>query len=133
MSQQIETVKSYLRLLENFSTESSDFEKVLHPDVLQIEYPNLLNKKGQERGLEGMLQGAAVGKKILRSQRIEIKNSFENKQQLVAEAVWTGIVANDLGSLKKDQVIKAFFCMVFEFKDGKIFRQRNYDCFESWS
>jgi len=41
-----------------------------------------------------------------------------------------GTMAMDAGVLKSGQVMKAYFCMIFEFSDGKIHRIRNYDCFE---
>jgi hypothetical protein len=28
--------------------------------------------------------------------------------------------------------MKAFFAVFLEFLEGKIIRQRNYDCFEAW-
>jgi len=28
--------------------------------------------------------------------------------------------------------MKAFFAVFLEFREGKIIRQRNYDCFKAW-
>jgi len=28
--------------------------------------------------------------------------------------------------------MKAFFAVFMEFREGKIVRQRNYDCFKAW-
>lgn len=126
----IEIISLYFSLLENFSTKPSDFEKVLHPDVVQREYPNLMTSKIQERGFAGCLKGAEIGKSILDSQNIEIKDHFENGKKMVVEAQWTGKIAKDIGRLTKGQEIRAHLCMIFEFKDGRVYRQRNYDCYE---
>lgn len=130
MSDKRKLIQKYFQLLETFSSDQTGFKSVLHPELVQTEYPNLINKAGQERGLEGCLRGAEAGKKLLTEQHIEISNAFESGNQMSVEAVWTGRMATDAGHLRKGQELKAFLCMVFEFKDGKIFRQRNYDCYE---
>jgi hypothetical protein len=48
------------------------------------------------------------------------------------EAIWTGTLAIGLGSLKPGDKMRARFAQFFEFRDGLIVRQRNYDCFEPW-
>lgn len=75
----------------------------------------------------------AAGKGILASQNYEIKNSLECGDQVVVEALWRGTMAVDVGSLKAHQELRAHFCIVLEFQNGKILRQRNYDCFEDFS
>jgi ketosteroid isomerase-like protein len=37
-----------------------------------------------------------------------------------------------LGTLAEGAEMKAHFAMFFEFREGKIRLQRNYDCFEAW-
>ena len=46
------------------------------------------------------------------------------------EAVWTAELAIPLGKLAPGDQMKAWFAQVYEFREGKIFAQRNYDCFE---
>ena len=36
------------------------------------------------------------------------------------------------GTLKLGDQLRARFAQVFEFKDGLIWRQRNYNCFDPW-
>jgi hypothetical protein len=37
-----------------------------------------------------------------------------------------------IGALKPGDQIRARFAQFFRFKDGLIWRQRNYDCFDPW-
>jgi ketosteroid isomerase-like protein len=133
MRAKIDIVRDYFRLLEIFVTEPAAFESLLHPALEQTEFPNLLNRKGQHSGLTDMIRRAAAGKAMLASQSFEIKNSVEGGDQLVVEALWRGRMAVDAGPLKAQQELRAHFCIVLEFQDGRIVRQRNYDCFEDFS
>lgn len=130
MNFKLQVITNYLKLLETFETSKDEFKKYVHNDAMFIEYPNLVTQKGQERDVTEALKGAELGKKILTSQKFEISNFFESTEAVIAETTWTGTMAVDAGHLKKGQVLKAYICMVMEFKDGKIFRQRNYDCYE---
>lgn len=76
----------------------------------------------------------AIGRTILANdnQSFEITGFVENGSRAVVEAKWRGTMAISAGQLAAGQELKAFFCMVFEFRDGKIHKQRNYDCFETF-
>src|SRR5689334_73636 len=130
MDPKIELIKKYFTLLEAFSTEASDFEALLHPSFEQREFPNLLNKLGQQSNLADSLRRAGIGKTILASQSFEITNYVEGAEQLVVETIWRGKMARDAGALKAGQELSAHFCIVCEFKESKLYRQRNYDCFD---
>ena len=62
---------------------------------------------------------------MIKAQTIEIVNAVSSGQCVVLEAIW-------IGTLKPDDQLRARFAQIFEFKDGLIWRQRNYDCFEAW-
>ncbi|AVX05602.1 hypothetical protein MXMO3_03096 [Maritalea myrionectae] len=103
----------------------------LHPQIEQVEFPNALTKQKTTRDLAAMLQGAEAGRKVLQGQSFEIVNYMEDDQNgALAEVIWTGKLAVPIGSLQPGDEMKAHFAWVFEFKEQKIFRQRNYDCFE---
>ena len=69
---------------------------------------------------------------MIKAQTIEIVNAVSSGQCVVLEAIWTGTLAVGLGTLKPGDQLRARFAQIFEFKDGLIWRQRNYDCFEAW-
>ncbi|WP_424982274.1 hypothetical protein [Maritalea sp. S77] len=78
-----------------------------------------------------MLQGAEAGRKVLQGQNFELINFMADDQNgALAEVIWSGKLAVPIGDLQPGDEMKAHFACVFEFKDQKIFRQRNYDCFE---
>lgn len=130
MNENVTIVKEYLAHVEKFSADAEAFQKLVHPQVSFIEHPNPITKNGQVRNLSAALEGLETGKKILAWQKYEITNIVDDSTSLVVEAKWTGQVAVDVGHLKKDQVLTAYAAMRFDFKDGKIFRQVNYDCYE---
>jgi len=43
-----------------------------------------------------------------------------------------GKLAISFGSLQAGSEMRAHSAMFFEFKDGKIVSQKNYDCFKPW-
>jgi ketosteroid isomerase-like protein len=129
----IDQIRRYFALLERFASERAEFEPVLHPEMEQREFPNLLNPKGQRSDQADLLRRAALGKNVLERQNYEITHAVESGDHLVVEAIWHGKMAIDAGPLKAGQVLQAYFCVVFEFKDSKIYRQRNYDCFEPFA
>jgi hypothetical protein len=52
--------------------------------------------------------------------------------RVALEVEWIGTLAVPLGSIPAGGQTKAFLAVFMEFREGKIVRQRNYDCFEAW-
>jgi ketosteroid isomerase-like protein len=122
------TVEKFLKTLEN----RESFDELLpfyHPQVEQVEFPNLLTTNKTTRSLEDLKLAAKKGKNVLQSEQYEIKNQFTFGSTVIVEAVWTGILAIPIGKLKAGDEMKAYFAQFYEFRDGKIINQRNYDCF----
>jgi ketosteroid isomerase-like protein len=126
----LETVRTYLAAIE--SGEAGLLRSIFTEDVRQIELPNRLNPSGQQSDLAAMLERNERGRKILRSQHYEVLSEVAQGSRVAVEAVWTGILAVSLGKLTPGSEMKAHFAMFFEFRDGRIASQRNYDCFEAW-
>ena len=129
-SANLKTYLNFLNRLENLSDNAEDYEHLIHTEVEFREMPNLLNKNGQIRNLEMSLEGVKKAKMILAEQKYEIVGVIEKDNKINVEKIWTGKMSMDIGSLKKDQELKAYICAVVEFKDGKIYRHRSYDCYE---
>jgi ketosteroid isomerase-like protein len=132
MQKEIELVKKYFYLVENFSTDSPAYEAILHPEIVITEFPNLISGKIRQRTLDAMKAGVELGRKMLASQHFSIQHIFKPAPSLIVEVKWTGKMAMDAGQLKKGQELTAYICYIFEFKEGKIFRHRNYDCYEAF-
>ncbi|MNW47803.1 SnoaL-like domain protein [compost metagenome] len=126
----LETVKRFFELIEAFSISESDFKPLLHPEIEQTEFPNFITPGVVVSNFEVLMQRIPNGKKLLKEQKYDIQRVYEAGETLITEVIWTAEVGADAGVFKTGQRLKAFFCCFFDFKDGKIYRQRNYDCFE---
>jgi predicted ester cyclase len=82
-------------------------------DVIQIEFPNRLVP-------------------IVTSQRFEVVNAIASENQVAVEAIWTGTLAVPFGSIPAGGQMRARFAIFLTYRDGKIVRQHNYDCFDPW-
>ena len=125
-----DTVRTYLSAVES-GTLGTLLRKIFTEDVRQVELPNRLNPSGQQSDLAGMLQRSEQGRKILVSQHYEILSEIAQESRVAIEALWTGILAVPVGALPPGSEMRAHLAMFFEFRNGRIASQRNYDCFES--
>lgn len=126
----LEIIKQYLNRIEQSCTSEEDYRDLLHPEIEQTEFPNWLTDRVTVSNWDILFKRMASGKGFLKEQKYDIQHVFESGDTLVSEIIWTATVGTDIGQFQTGQQLKAYFCCVFEFKDGKIFRQRNYDCFE---
>ena len=131
MANKIELIKKFFQLLQWFTTDENEYKSIFHAGIEQIEYPNLIIPKTRQKTFSNLLQGAEAGKKMLAYQRFEPLNFFEATDTIIAEYKWIGELKMKAGKIKQGQVLKAHICTIFEFRDGKIYRQRNYDCYEA--
>ncbi|RHX84907.1 nuclear transport factor 2 family protein [Leptospira stimsonii] len=123
-------IEIYLKLLSDFNLERKEYEAILHPEIEQIEYPNALTKSITVSRFEDLMRRMPAGKNLLKEQTFQIRQYLEKENTAVVEADWEATVRSDIGPFRENQNLKAYLCMIFEFKDEKIFRQKNYDCFE---
>jgi ketosteroid isomerase-like protein len=123
--------RRYLEALEN-GAEGGELAEFFDRDAVQEEFPNRLSPIGAHRNLDAILDAARKGKRILRAQKFEILNSIADGDRIALEVFWSGYLAVPVDSLPADSEMRAHFSMWIEFKDGKIFRQHNYDCFDPW-
>ncbi|MBB3564384.1 ketosteroid isomerase-like protein [Rhizobium sp. BK512] len=127
----LDRVLNYLR-----AVEAMDGERVatmLSPTVVQTELPNALKPDGGTRNLEQLLAGLKAARTILQSQRYEVLSKFQFGERVVLEVRWSGTLAVALGRLRPGEEMVCHSAMFFEFKNGLIVKQRNYDCFEPYN
>ena len=126
----IPTIESYFRDIEKGIT-ANFVEKYYAPDATQTEQPNLLTPHGTVYKVADIKKGTLTGGKgILSSQRIDISKIYQSGHTVIAEALWIGTLALPIGQIPIGGQMKAHITRIFEFENGKIVRQRNYDCFE---
>ncbi|AYN01543.1 nuclear transport factor 2 family protein [Chryseobacterium aahli] len=129
MNENEKIVTEFLKMMSERKSEDN-FEKFYHQDAEQIEYPNLVTKNVAKRSLEDLKIGSERGRKIMSKEVYEIKKLYSFENIVILEAVWKGTISIPIGKLQIGEEMVAYFAQFFEIKDGKIFRQRNYDCFE---
>ena len=124
-------VREYLKALQA-GVAGDELSQFFTPDAVQIELPNALNPKGQTSDLPTILSRSLQGRRALSSQTFEVLNEVTAGDSVAVEAKWTGVLAIPLGTLPDGAQMHAHFAMFFETRGGRIYRQRNYDCFENW-
>ncbi len=129
-SELIEIVNNFLLTIEKCKGIKKLVE-FYHPDIEQIEFPNLLVKNKTIRNLEDLKEAYERGKKALQKENYRIIKSYSDKNTIIIEAEWIGVLAIPIGEKKAGDELKAYFAQFYEFENGKIFKQRNYDCFEA--
>lgn len=100
------------------------------PDVIQEEFPNRLVPNGATRDLAALREAAVRGRKVTVSQRYDIRNILVAENRAAVEVTWTAILAVPVGTIPAGGEMRARFAIFLEFRDGKIIRQHNYDCFD---
>lgn len=102
------------------------------PDAIQEEYPNRLVPHGARRDLEMILGSAAKGRGAISNQRFEVLGEQDDGGRVAMEIRWTGVLAVAVGALPVGSTMSARIAVFFDFRDGRIAAQRNYDCFDPW-
>ena len=129
----LETARLYLAAIERSTAGVEAGQRVdefFSPDVELIEYPNRFVPNGATADLAAIKAAAERGKKTLSGQRYEVIQAYAIQNTVILEVLWVGILAIPVGGLSIGDEMRAHFAVFLEFRDGRIVRQRNYDCFE---
>ena len=124
-------VKDYLSTVERGETGEA-LAGFLASDVVQEEFPNRVFPAGARRGLREILDAALRGQRGMAAQRYELLHAVVSKDEVVLEVQWIGKLAVPLGTLAAGAEMRARLGVFLEFRDGKIAKQRNYDCYDAW-
>lgn len=114
------------------ATSAEAIEAFYDPDIVQEEFPNRLLPQGVVRDLAALQEACERGRGLMSTQSYEVVNAIAAGDSVALEVIWTGTLAVALGDLKPGDQMRARFAQFFEFRSGRIWRQRNYDCFDPW-
>jgi predicted ester cyclase len=120
-----EIVTAYIRAIE----AHEDATRYLHPDVENVEHPNRLSPSGRRYNLAEMRAAAERGRAAMASERYEIRQMIVDGDLAAVQIAWSGTLAVAAGLLPAGHVMRAEICSIIELKDGKVWRQEQYDCF----
>jgi len=130
-AENLATARAYIEALSS-GADADDMERFYAPDVVQEEFPNRLLPNGARRDREALRQARNRGKALLSAESFELLGAVASGNRVAMELHWSGTVAAAAGPFKAGQTLRARFAVFLEFRDGRIVRQRNYDCFEPW-
>lgn len=122
-------VEAFLKMLTSDRT-ADDLRRFYHPEVEQTEFPNAILPKTVTRKMDDIIISSEKGKSIMVKEEFDILHLHTSGNTVILEAIWKGTVAVPIGAIPAGGQMIARFAQFFEFKDGLIYRQRNYDCFE---
>jgi ketosteroid isomerase-like protein len=125
----LDFIRRYLTAIEQGATGDA-LATFYTPDALQEEFPNRLLPNGAQRDLAAILAGAVRGQAVLQAQTYEIVSALVNADHLALELIWTAVLKIPLGSIPAGGTLRARFAQFIELRDGRIARQRTYDCFD---
>jgi ketosteroid isomerase-like protein len=127
----IEFIRRYFDAIET-GVGPEEMAAFFTPDVIQEEFPNRIAPHGARRELQQILAASKRGKQVMQSQRFEILHSISEGDEVALEVRWTGTLAEALGALPAGFMMKARFAVFIRLVNGRIARQRNYDCFDAF-
>jgi len=127
----IRLVRDYYAAVQQGATDDA-LDRFYDPDVVQEEFPNRFLPNGATRDLPALKEAAERGRGGMAVQEFELLNIVAAGSQVAVEARWAGTLAKAIGPIAAGTVMRARFGQFFEIRDGRIVKQRNYDCFDPW-
>jgi ketosteroid isomerase-like protein len=128
----LRTALDFIKAVEA-RTSADVLKDYYHPDVIQTEYPNGFLKATANRDLQALREASERGQQVMQQERFEIVRAHVSGDTVILEVIWRGTLAVPVGNIAAGGEMKAYFAQFYDFKDGKIYRQRNYDCFEPFN
>jgi len=123
--------RAYLAAIERFAP-AEELEAFLDAGVVQEEFPNRLLANGATRDLAALREAGVRGKALLGAQRFDVQNAVAQGDTVALEIVWTGTLGIPFEHVPVGGTLRARFAFFMEFRDGRIAKMRNYDCFDPW-
>lgn len=127
-------VEIALRYIESLSSGmgADEIGQFFTADVVQEEFPNRLLPNGATRDLAALKEARLRGQGLLSAERFEVLGTVAEGDKVALELRWIATVGIKAGPFQPGQELRARFAVFLEFRDGRIARQRNYDCFDPW-
>src|SRR6476646_1266741 len=127
----IRLVRDYYAAVQQGAADDA-LARFYAPDIVQEEFPNRFLPNGATRDLQALKEAAARGRGVMAAQEFELLNIVAAGSHVAVEARWAGTLAKAIGPIAVGTVMRARFGQFFEIREGRIVRQRNYDCFDPW-
>ena len=123
-----EIVTAYLRAIEAHRLD--EVARYQHPGIENLEHPNRINPAGVRYDRAALRAAGERGMAVMASERYEIRQMIVEGDRAAVLIAWSGTLAVAAGPLPAGHVMRAQICTIIEVKDGLVWRQEQYDCFE---
>jgi hypothetical protein len=123
-------VEHYIHATASPTTTADALAGLVHSEVEVRIHPNITAPKGTRSGLGEMQAGLKAGQALMAWQKYEIHgHDTPAESRVITRTTWTGELAVPLGDWPAGSRLRAEIAMFFELRDGKIYRQENFDCY----
>jgi ketosteroid isomerase-like protein len=122
-----EIVTAYIQAIESMQPDA--VEPFLHPDMENLEHPNKVTPAGKRYDVAALRAAGERGRAVMASQRYEIRQMTVEGDRAAVQMLWSGTLKIAAGPLPAGHVMRAEICSIIELRDGKVWRQEQYDCF----
>lgn len=116
-----DVVTAYLAAIEAHRLD--EVAAFQHPELEVIEHPNKLNPAGKRDGLAEVRAAGERGAALMASERYAIRALIAEGDRAAVTMAWTG-------TLHDGRELRAQICTVIELRDGKVWKQEQFDCFD---
>lgn len=126
----IELIERYIHATAAPATTPEELAALVHPDVEVTIHPNITAPTGTHSTLEEMQAGLKAGQSLMAWQKYEIHGyDVPSPDRVTSQTTWTGELAVELGPWPAGTRLRAEIAMFFTLRDGKVYRQENFDCY----
>ncbi len=125
--QNLQIALAYIRAIADGGPE--DFAAYCADDVEFVEMPNRISPQGSRRDRATAIASAHRGRALMSAQTYDIVSSIAVDDRVVLELAWSGTLAIQLQHLAPGSKMIGYMSIFLELREGKIWRQRNYDCY----
>lgn len=115
-----DVVLAYLRAIEANTPDAAT--PFFHDDVLVVEHPNKISPNGARYDRAALRAAAERGAAVMARQRYDVRSMIVDGDRAAVQIAWTG-------TLRDGRELRAEIASILELRDGKIWRQEQYDCF----
>lgn len=126
----IELVERWITAFNEDWPSDELLEELLCDDLTFVEHPNVFNPKGGERDRAAMLDGIALGRTILATQRFEPIAHVVDGDRVASRMRWDGTLSAAAGPFRAGTKLVAWCVAHYDLRDGRIARIEQHDCYE---
>ena len=131
MTDNLATARRYIAALSE-GAGPVEIAQFFTADAIQEEFPNRLLPHGATRDVAALKEARARGQSLLIDEDLQILGEMADGDRVAMELAWRGTIGVGAGPFQAGQQLRARFAIFLEFRDGRVARQRNYDCFDPW-